>query len=103
MSVNIVVKPDVVRFCELMRAHHYLGARRSVGETVCYVARHRWLAIAVSSAPALKCGACGRCIDRYLSLQFDRLHLVSNNFRFLILPGAPRNLGSHVLIRVDPD
>ena len=30
-------------------------------------------------------------------MQFARLHLVSNNSRFLILPDAPRNLGSRVL------
>ena len=28
---------------------------------------------------------------------FDRLHLLTNNSRFLLLPGAPRNLGSRVL------
>ena len=30
-------------------------------------------------------------------VQFDRLHLLTNNSRFLLLPGAPRNLGSRVL------
>ena len=30
-------------------------------------------------------------------MQFARLHLVTNNSRFLLLPGAPRNLGSRVL------
>ena len=47
------------------------------------------------SAPALKCGARDRWIDR--GVQFGRLHLVTNNSRFLILPGAERNLGSRVL------
>ena len=64
-----------------------------------YVARHRyrWLAIAVFSAPALKSGPRDRWIGWDRSLQFGRLHLVSNNSRFLILPGAPRNLGSRAL------
>ncbi len=97
--VDIVAEADEARFRALMQAHHYLGALRAVGETVRYVARHRdrCLAIAVFSAPALKCGARDRWIGWDRSLQFGRLHLVSNNSRFLILPGAPRNLGSRVL------
>ena len=99
VSVDIVAEADEARFRALMQAHHCLGALRPVGETVRYVARHRdrWLAIAVFSAPALKCGARDRWVGWDRSLQFGRLHLVSNNSRFLILPGAPRNLGSRVL------
>ena len=99
VSVDIVAEADEARFRALMQAHHYLGALRPVGETVRYVARHRdrWLALAVFSALALKCGARDRWIGWDRNLQFGRLHLVSNNSRFLILPGAPRNLGSRVL------
>ena len=99
VSVDIVAEADEARFRALMQAHHYLGALRPVGETVRYVARHRdrWLALAVFSAPALKSGARDRWIGWDRSLQFGRLHLVTNNSRFLILPGAPRNLGSRVL------
>ena len=98
VSVDIVAEADEARFRALMQAHHYLGALRPVGETVRYVARHpdRWLALAVFSAPALKSGPRDRWIGWDRSLQFGRLHLVSNNSRFLIPPGAPRNLGSRV-------
>ena len=44
----------------------------------------------------LKCGARDRWIGWDYGVQFARLHLVTNNSRFLILPGGPRNLGSRV-------
>ena len=99
VAVDIVAVQDEVRFRDLMRAHHYLGAVPGMGETVRYVAHHqgRWLALAVFSAPALKCGARDRWIGWDYGVQFARLHLVTNNSRFLILPGGPRNLGSRVL------
>ena len=99
VAVDIVAAQDEVRFRDLMRAHHYLGAVPGMGETVRYVAHHqgRWLALAVFSAPALKCGARDRWIGWDYGVQFARLHLVTNNSRFLILPGGPRNLGSRVL------
>ncbi len=99
VCIDIVPEADEARFRALMQAHHYLGALRPVGGTVRYVARHRgrWLALAVFSAPALKCGARDRWIGWDRSLQFGRLHLVPDSSRFLVLPGAPRNLGSRVL------
>ena len=99
VAVDIVAAHDEVRFRDLMRAHHYLGAVPGMGETVRYVAHHRgrWLALAVFSAPALKCGARDRWIGWDYGVQFARLHLVTNNSRFLILPGGARNLGSRVL------
>ena len=98
VAVDIVAAEDEARFRDLMQAHHYLGAAPGMGETVRYVAHHRgrWLALAVFSAPALKCGARDRWIGWDYGVQFGRLHLVTNNSRFLILPGSPRNLGSRV-------
>ena len=99
VSVDIVTGADEARFRALMQAHHYLGAVPGMGETVRYVAHHRgrWLALLVFSAPALKCGARDRWIGWEYGVQFGRLHLVTNNSRFLILPGGPPNLGSRVL------
>ena len=99
VSVDIVAAADEARFRDLMDAHHYLGAVPGMGETVRYVAHHRgrWLALLVFSAPALKCGARDRWIGWEYGVQFGRLHLVTNNSRFLILPGGPANLGSRVL------
>ena len=90
VAVDIVAVEDEARFRDLMQAHHYLGAVPGMGETVRYVAHHRgrWLALAVFSAPALKCGARDRWIGWDYGVQFGRLHLVTNNSRFLILPGG---------------
>ena len=90
---------DEARFRDLMQAHHSLGAVPGMGETVRHVAhqRGRWLALLVFSAPALKCRARDRWTGWDYGVQFDRLHLVTDSARFLILPGGPRNLGSRVL------
>ena len=95
----MVAAEDEARFRALMQTHHYLGAVPGMGETVRYVAHHRgrWLALLVFSAPALKCGARDRWVGWDRGVQFARLHLVTNNSRFLILPGGERNLGSRVL------
>ena len=99
VRVDIVAPHEEARFRELMHTHHYLGALPGMGETVRYVAHHRgqWLALVVFSAPALKCAARDRWIGWDYAVQFDRLHLLTNNSRFLLLPGAARNLGSRVL------
>ena len=99
VRVDIVAPHEEARFRELMQTHHYLGALPGIGETLRYVAHHRgqWLALVVFSAPALKCAARDRWIGWDYAVQFDRLHLLSNNSRFLLLPGAARNLGSRVL------
>ena len=54
------------------------------------------MSLTIEGAPALKCGA----RDRWIGWDYGvhgRLHLVTNNSRFLILPGGERNLGSRVL------
>ena len=57
--VEIVRPEEEGRFRELMQSHHYLGAMPKIGETLWYVAHvdGTWLALAVFSAPALKCRA----------------------------------------------
>ena len=99
VSVRAVAGGEESRFRSLLQEHHYLGALPAMGETVRYVVhRHeRWLALAVFSAPALKCGPRDGWIGWDRGVRFHRLHLVSNNSRFLILPGGPRNLGSRAL------
>lgn len=83
-----------------MAAHHYLGDLPKIGETLWYVAtwRGRWLAQISLSAAALKCAARDRWIGWDHRTQFDRLKLIANNSRFLILPeGRHPNVGSRVL------
>lgn len=71
-----------------MQAHHYLGALPKIGETRWYVAswHHQWVALLSFSAAALKCAVRDRWIGWDYRYQYDRLKLVANNSRFLILP-----------------
>jgi len=83
-----------------MQQHHYLGALPKIGNTIWYVVtcNNEWLALLSFSAAALKCGARDRWIGWGHRLQYDRLHLVANNSRFLILPTCHyTNLASKVL------
>lgn len=102
MSVKIEVVPasEERRFQELMQAHHYLGALPKIGNTLWYVASigDQWLALLSFSSSALRCAARDNWADWGYRHHYDRLHLVANNSRFLILPGCHhKNLASHVL------
>ncbi len=56
------------------------------------------LALASFSAPALKCGVRDTWIGWDFRRQYDRLHLVANNSRFVILPQHHYpNLASRIL------
>ena len=101
---EVVLEPvgaaDETRFQTLMQAHHYLGALPKIGHTLWYVAswRGQWLALACFCAAAWKCAARDTWIGWGFRHQFDRLHLVANNSRFLILPEHHYpNLASRVL------
>jgi hypothetical protein len=88
------------RFGQLMREHHYLGALPKISETLWYVAIFgaQWVALLSFSAPALKCSARDRWIGWDFHHQYDRLKLLTNNSRFLILPGWHfPNLASRIL------
>lgn len=76
------------RFQSLMEVHHYLGALPKIGHTLWYVASHNdeWLALISFSAAAWKCAARDQWIGWRFRYQYDRLHLIANNSRFLILP-----------------
>lgn len=87
-------------FRQLMQEHHYLGALPKISETLWYVAifRSQWIALLSFSAPALKCAARDRWIGWHFRHQYDRLKLLTNNSRFLILPEWHRpNLASRIL------
>jgi hypothetical protein len=83
-----------------MDAHHYLGFRPIVGQSLWYVAtcEEQWVALLGWGAAALKCAPRDAWIGWTPALKFHRLHLLANNVRFLILPEwhLP-NLASRVL------
>ncbi len=84
----------------LMQKHHYLGAVPKIGQTLWYAARYKeqWVALLSFSSSAWKCTPRDQWIGWDFRHQFDRLKLVTNNSRFLILPKWHfPNLGSRVL------
>ncbi len=104
MLKQIQVRPlgqaEEARFQQLMQAHPYLGALPKIGETLWYVASwgEHWLGLLSFSAAAWKCAARDRWIGWDFRHQYDRLKLIANNSRFLILPDWHRpNLGSRIL------
>ena len=111
---EILVRPvlpmEEPRYQKLMQEHHYLGSLPKISETIWYIAawHDQWVALLSFSASALKCAARDRWIGWDLRHQYDRLKLIVNNSRFLILPGwhIP-NVGSRILAlcqrRLDPD
>jgi len=101
---EILVRPvlpvEEQRFQKLMQAHHYLGAVPKISETLWYVATFsdQWVALVSFSAAALKCSARDRWIGWDFRHQYDRLKLLTNNNRFLILPEYHfPNLASRIL------
>lgn len=101
---EVVLQPvaaaEEARFQSLMDAHHYLGALPKIGHTLWYVAtwQDQWLALLSFSAAAWKCAARDAWIGWDFRYQYDRLHLIANNSRFLILPEHHvANLASRVL------
>jgi len=83
-----------------MQSHHSLGALPKIGNTLWDVAlfEREWMVCLSFSAAALKCAVRDNWIGWTFRHQFDRLNLVANNSRFLILPHCHhKNLASRVL------
>ena len=83
-----------------MSSQHYLGFKSLVGESIRYIAelRGRWVALLGWSSAALKCHPRDVWIGWPQVLQWQRLYLVVNNSRFLILSGIDiPNLASKTL------
>jgi hypothetical protein len=104
INQNIIVRPvlpfEEKRFQRLMREHHYLGTPPKISECLWYIAafHDQWIALLSFSAAALKCSVRDRWIGWDFRHQYHRLKLMTNNSRFLILPGWHRpNLASRVL------
>jgi hypothetical protein len=100
----VVVRPieahELPRWLELVRAHHYLGFGKSAGKRILYVATidGEWAALLSWAAAALHV----RCRDQWIgwdkAVKRRRLKQITNNTRFLILPGVHvKNLASRVL------
>ena len=103
---EVLVRPvcaaEESRFQDSLRAHHHLGALPKIGNTLWSVAccEGDWVALVRFSAAAWTCAVRDEWVGWTFRPQFDRLNLVANNARFLILPhGHQQNLASRVLSR----
>jgi hypothetical protein len=89
---EVVVRPlqrgELAPWQEAMARFHYLGDGRIVGETLRYVAESagRWVALVGWGAAALKIRHREAFVGWDEKTKYQRLHLVANNARFLILP-----------------
>jgi hypothetical protein len=100
VCVRLIRPEERGQWDALVDRHHYLGFRSLFGKTLRYVAEadERWLALLGWQAAALKSAARDAWIGWPRVLHYQRLHLLANNARFLILPDAHLpNLASRVL------
>lgn len=101
IAVELAERAELARVNRLLNKHHYLGALQPVGERLYYIAKDpqdQWRAILVFSAPARHLKARDGWIGWTDEQRRRRLSLVTNNSRFLLLPGwTVPNLGSRVL------
>ena len=100
VQVRPIVPGERAAWDALMREHHYLGLKALVGRSLRYVAQYedRWLALLGWASGALKCAPRDAWIGWSGALQWQRLRLIANNSRFLLLPGPRvKNLASRIL------
>jgi hypothetical protein len=100
VRVRLIESGERARWEALMCAHHYLGLGAMVGRSLRYVGEldGQWVALLGWASAALKCAPRDAWIGWSPALQWQRIGLLANNTRFLLLPG-PRvaNLASKLL------
>ena len=101
VRLHLAERAQLPRLHKLLNQHHYLGSLKPVGERLYYVATEaagHWVAILVFSAAAKHLRAREEWIGWSNEQRRRRLSLITNNCRFLLLPGYEvPNLGSRVL------
>jgi hypothetical protein len=101
VTVRLITEPEVGRFNYHMERDHYLESSRYAGQALRYVAEldGQWVALLTFSAPALQIKAREQWIGWSPRQRAQRLGLVINNSRFLVLLERQRypNLASRVL------
>ena len=101
LQVRLLERSELHRAHQLLDEHHYLGSLKPVGQRLYYVATDadgQWLALLVFSAPAKHLKHRDQWIGWSPAQRYRRLSLITNNSRFLILPGCSvPNLASKVL------
>jgi hypothetical protein len=97
-------QPDYRQFQRYLRQYHYLGFRGPVGENVSYFVRSAAgvdLACVLFGAAAWQCAPRDRWIGWSAEQRPQRLPLIANNSRFLVLPHVRvPGLANHILARI---
>jgi hypothetical protein len=97
-------QPDYRRFQSYLCQYHYLGFRGAVGENIGYLVRSAAgvdLACVLFGAAAWQCAPRDRWIGWLAEQRAQRLALVANNSRFLVLPHVRvPGLANHILSRI---
>lgn len=100
-EVSVAFPADRGLFEALLNRFHYLSYRSPVGENLQYLARERTgrpLACMLFGAAAWQCADRDRYIGWDAATRAARLHLLTNNTRWLVLPWVRvGGLASHVL------
>jgi len=102
IRIEIVTSKDGVRlFKSYIQQYHYLGFDRSVGENIkyfVYSSNGDVLACLMFGSAAWSCRARDEYIGWDATQRRDGLHFLTNNSRFLIIPGVNvPHLASHIL------
>ncbi len=101
VTVRLINPTERTRWDTIMNTYHYLGFSRLAGRGVRYVAEHngQWIGLASWQNGAFKCAPRDRWIGWKPDQQFERLDLIANNTRFLVLsdPGVLPNFASYFL------
>ena len=102
LQVRLIQPGEKTRWNQLVRKYHYLKTSVLVGEQLRYVVTDRpgrWLALLGWSAPALHLKARDRSIQWSDKQREQRLHLLAENSRFVILAERQKlpNLASRAM------
>ncbi|MCA1838073.1 MAG: ISAs1 family transposase [Actinobacteria bacterium] len=101
LQVHLLPPAELPRCNRLLDEHHYLGSPKPVGERLYYVVTNpqgEWLALLVFAAAAKHLKYRDRWIGWTDAQREQRLSLVVNNLRFLLLPDETfPNLGTRAL------
>ncbi|MBE0461730.1 MAG: ISAs1 family transposase [Candidatus Aminicenantes bacterium] len=100
LEVRPIRAEEVSLWGEYLKRYHYLGYKSIPGKFLRYIAtiEKEWVALIGWGSPALKCSVRDRFIGWDYETKLQRLYLIINNVRFLILPWIRiSNLASKVL------
>jgi hypothetical protein len=102
LQVCLALPCERARWNKLVRRHHYLKNAQLVGERLRYVvtdAQGTWLALIGWSAAAMHLKARGQSIEWSERQREERLHLLAQNSRFVVLAQRQQfpNLASRAL------